>query len=257
VTSAGGRRTTPVAPRPPLPTLHIPWRGALRLLWVAATALCALSVALRYATKELRLPYTASLAARLSIDGEATVPAWFSSGLIAACALALLAIAGLERARGAGDARHTRHWALLGALFVVLSAEEIVDFHTIPIFPGSVVVGVRDTLGAPWLLVGIPFVALFVAANVRFLRALPPRTRNGFLAAGAVYVGGALGVEAIEVVHYFREGYDGVMVALVTLEEWMEMAGMLLLLGVLLRHVERSHATVAIRLAPRPVREIH
>jgi hypothetical protein len=225
--------------------LRLHWGPVLRAGWVITILLSALSVAFYYAAEVLQLRYTWSVSRKVTVDAEGTLPAWFSSALIGACAFVLLAIGALERARGG---RFARHWGALGALFVVLSAEEVVDFHTIPVFPDRVWVAVRDTLGAPWLLLGIPFVLAFAVVNLRFLQALPRRTRNGLIVAGAVYVGGSVVVEAIEVVHYFRQGYNWAMVAMVTLEEWMEMAGMLLLLGALLDYVHDQFPMITVTL---------
>ena len=214
---------------------------------MVATLLSLASLAAFYAAMIRRVPYTWSLFERLNVDGEGSLPAWFSSALIGACAVAQLCIARLERGRGAGLARH---WLGLGVLFTMLSAEEVADFHTISVFPESVKLAVRDSLGAPWLLVGIPFVLAFAFANLRFLAALPARTRNGFLLAGLVYVGGAVGVEIVEVVHYFREGYDVPMALMATAEEWMEMAGMIILLGTMLDYVRAQFPVITLELAP-------
>jgi hypothetical protein len=227
------------------------WDRALRAGWVAAVLLRVLSVPFDYAAHHLHPPYTWSLAAKLNVDAEGTLPTRFSSALILACALVQLAVAALERARRGPCAGH---WLGLGLLFTVVSAEEVVDFRTIPIFSERVGLAVRDTLGAPWLLLGIPFVVAFVALNVRFLRSLPAVTRSGFILAGATYVGGAVAVEAIAVVHFYREGYDLAMVAMVTVEEWMEMAGMLLLLGTMLRYLRAEFPAVALLFDPPAAR---
>ena len=56
--------------------------------------------------------------------------------------------------------------------------------------------------------------------------------------AGAVYVGGAMGMEAIGANHIVAYGYDNLTMALiVTLEEAMEIAGVLILLATLFSYL--------------------
>ena len=47
------------------------------------------------------------------------------------------------------------------------------------------------------VLVAIPLVGAFVLLYVPFLRDLEPRTRNGFLLAGFLYLCGTLGMEMV------------------------------------------------------------
>jgi hypothetical protein len=64
-----------------------------------------------------------------------------------------------------------------------------------------------------WVVPAMGFLAVFGAMYLRFVFALPARSRNLFVLAGAVYVAGALG---------------------------MEMAGMVIFLYALLDHLGRS-----------------
>ena len=69
----------------------------------------------------------------------------------------------------------------------------------------------------------------------RFLMALPRKIRNGMVRAGAIYVGGAVGLEVVG--SYFDALWGKetlVRVAVITLEEGLEMLGVILFIATLL-----------------------
>jgi len=62
---------------------------------------------------------------------------------------------------------------------------------------------------------------------LRFLLALPVKTRNRIIISAAIFLGGAVGVEMVEAIFVEKNGGDiGIpIVALIQLEEFMEMFG--------------------------------
>ena len=79
---------------------------------------------------------------------------------------------------------------------------------------------------------------------------LPPRTRGLLLAVGALYVGGALGMEVLGAL----AGPRGLAYLLAsTLEEALEMVALALLLYAYLAYVRAAWGTVLVALAPSPV----
>lgn len=94
-------------------------------------------------------------------------------------------------------------------------------------------------------------VLIFVLAYLRFLAALPARTRNLFLLAGAIYVAGALGVEMIGGRHAFVFGrYNFAYTMIATLEEFLEMLGILLFVQALLSYMQVHVKEVQFRIDP-------
>jgi hypothetical protein len=80
-----------------------------------------------------------------------------------------------------------------------------------------------------------------------FLLRLPRRTAIAFALSGAIYLGGALGVELFE--GAWREGHghrNVVYHALVTLEEAMEMVGLIFFINALMRHIARRYGEVGL-----------
>jgi len=195
------------------------------------------------------------LAAKLYLGAEASIPNWFSSVLLLASAAVLFAI-GAARRRA-----DSLYWIGLGIVFVGLSLDEAAALHDLasPFFAG-VFTALARLVGGPfiglahkpnyaWEIPGAIFCLVVAAAYVPFLKRLPRRTRTGFVAAGAVYVGGAIGVDFIEGWYSGLHGpRTAIFVALVTCEEALEMVGATLFLYALLRYAAAEFGDVRISL---------
>lgn len=188
----------------------------------------------------------------LSLDKENNVPALYSTLLLFAASAILTLVALLERARRGADALK---WAILAAGFVLMAVDESLSIHERLIDPLRALIGGAlgvDRLGIFYFAWVIPGIALVVALAMYFLpfvRRLPGRFGLMLLVSGAVYLGGAIGVELVE--GWWREGHghrNVVYHALVSLEEGMEMFGVILLIHTLLdyigTHVGRVEITV-------------
>ena len=87
---------------------------------------------------------------------------------------------------------------------------------------------------------------------LKFLLRLPPLTRWSFLGAGAVYLGGAIGIEMIGGRYAESHGDENLTYQLLThLEESMEMAGMIVFIHALLRYLAEQCPKVEFRIAER------
>jgi hypothetical protein len=206
--------------------------------------------------------YQLGLAQEVYLGGEATIPNWFSTVLILACAVALLTIARATR----GERFHT-HWTALGVIFVLMSLDESAALHDLsaPFFYG-VFTRLADALGGPfvalankpgyaWMVPGIVFCVAVAAAYLPFLAALPRRTAAWFVLSGLVYVGGAVGFEAI------GGWYSGIhgprnptFVAIMTCEETLEMIGMTMFLYTLVVYLESHVGLLSVRFADSALR---
>lgn len=164
----------------------------------------------------------------LDLDQEHNLYAWFSSALLLAAALSLLTIS--ERARLRAD-RFAGHWLLLGLVFVGLSADEVVGLHEKLSTALQRAAGTSGALFPAWVIPALIACAAGALAYLPFLRALTAPVRRLMLLAAVLYVGGAAGVEMLEG-GYIEHGRwnDPVYRALMTLEEGLEAAGLLVLL---------------------------
>ena len=226
-----------------------------------SAAAIALVVLLHAASQTLRFgfghDYQLGLASRLYLGAETSLPHWLSTILLLACAVALLAVGvvtvGRDRIR----------WIGLGVIFVALSLDEAAALHDLasPVFSG-VFVWLGHAVGGPftalarkpnygWEIPGALFALVVAAAYVPFLQRLPARIRWLSVAAGVLYVGGAVGID-------FLEGwYSGLygpknptFVALVTAEETLEMVGAALFLYAVLSHAEATLGEIRFGFSP-------
>lgn len=202
--------------------------------------------------------YLFGLSARMYFGGEANIPAWFSSCLMLVCGLLLLWIAAATRAQGGP---RVRQWASLGFVFVGLSADEAAAWHELlsPAFSrparwlGSTFGGLLSPLerrpGYAWVLPGAVACTFVGLVYLRFLNQLTRRTSYLFVASGVVFVSGALGAELLGGWYASIAGPDTVaFVAILTVEETMEMVGLSLFAWTLLSHIELEFGGLPMRL---------
>jgi hypothetical protein len=207
---------------------------------VVATLLTALSVGIRLAALDEHTtlfveqpPSALAVAYRLfSTDDEGNVPTWFSAVLLVAIALVSSGIGVLLRARG-GPLRW--YWFGLAAVFAYLSVDELAMVHEELISQLEDLAAVGGALTFPWVVVAAPLVVVFVLVYTRFLWRLPRHIAVLLVAAGVLYVGGAL---VLEIVGAPYVGYNVTYVVLTSAEEWLEMVGAALCLYAAARYAD-------------------
>lgn len=184
------------------------------------------------------------------VNTEATVPTWYNAALLLAVAGMCLALASLRRSTTV-DPGH--RWLVLAAVFAGMSLDETVAVHerlgdvVSPDFAGS------GLLRHSWVVAGAVLAVAFAAVCAWALVTLPHRLRRGMVAGLAVYLGGALGVEAASGAVLDRWGEGLAYTAVTLVEEGAEMAGAAIVLCTLLGALEvrRTEAGgVDVRLAP-------
>ena len=225
-------RTAPARPEPVEVILN--GRAIIALLTLASLALVLAS----YAQDVLGLAFpSAGLPRiwRLDLDVEASLPTWFSSGLILLNGLLLGLIA---RAAFRQQSPWAWHWLVLALVFVGLSIDEALSLHEALSKP------VRRMLGAGGLLYFAWVVPLILACLVGAIGYLPfmlaqsSAQRRRLLSAAGLFLAGAIGVEMIGGAVVEAEGVGTFAYrTLVTLEEALEMIGMLAFLNFLLHEI--------------------
>lgn len=181
---------------------------------------------------------------------EKSFPNLYSAYALLLCALLLGAIS-LAR-RTSGD-RYVAHWALLGAVFLYLSVDEALVIHEKLISPLQSALGTGGFLRHAWVIPGAVAVLVLGLAYLRFVLDLPARIRNLFVVAGAVYVGGALGMEMVGGYYLSVFGDTLGQELLTNTEEALEMLGVVVFVYALLLYLG-LHAE-KIELMPDPPAE--
>ena len=179
------------------------------------------------------------------VDLESSVPTWYSSVALAAAGGLLLVIAA---AKLKAKDKYRWHWATLGSLFVLLSIDEIAMIHELPIEPLRERLDAGGLLYYTWVIPGAVLVLLVSFCYLRFFLSLPRRTQALLLLAGATFVSGAIGVEMLSGAQADRFGEENLDYALiVTLEEFLEMLGVVVLIRCLLEYIESSLGAMQIQ----------
>lgn len=177
-----------------------------------------------------------------NLDAERNLGSWYSSVLMIVIALcAYVASSASTSERGPGRA----NWLLIAVVFVLMSIDETVGFHETVDAPLRTRFGLAGVLYNPWILFGALFVVVFALRMVPFLMRLPGGVRLIFLLGGAVYVGGALGLEPVDALLEDRYGEGHVLQRIsTTVEETMEMLGLCIFLGGILKYLGMTRMTL-------------
>lgn len=184
---------------------------------------------------------------RFFFDRENNLPTFFST-FILMLAAALLGLVGASKRR-VGDA-FARHWQVMALVFLGLAIDEAASLHELLIRPLRSSLQLTGLLWFGWVIAGAVFVLAFVVGYLRFLAHLPARARWLFVVAGAMYAMGALGLEMVGGwVFLARDIRDYMLV--MTLEESLEMAGILLFNYALVDYLARWCPPLSVDMSPR------
>ncbi len=167
----------------------------------------------------------------LSMSYEGNVPTFYTATLLGLASLLLALTAAATK--NAGE-KFVAHWWVLSAGFVYIAVDEVFSFHEM----AGTLVQLSGLLYFSWVVPAAIVVLLVGLAYVPFLRHLPPRTRLRFLVAGAIYVGGAVGME-LPLGYWTEEhGTQNLGYGLIdAVEESLEMLGINLFLLSLVDHL--------------------
>lgn len=178
----------------------------------------------------------------MDVDHEGSVPAFLSAAVLLACAASLWTVGdGLSSA----DRRQRWAWRLLALAFVYLALDEVVALHEEAIDPVRAALDLDGVFYYAWVVVALPLLVLLAVVLLPLLRSLPRWTLLAFLLSGAVYVGGALGMEMVGGAIASDGGGGSLRLhTVVTVEELFEMVGMTLFLAAVNEHRRRHVGTV-------------
>lgn len=168
-----------------------------------------------------------------NLDGERRIPTLFSCTLILINAALLALIASIVIAR---RQRFALYWLALSAIFVYLAVDEGSKIHEEALDFLIPILGIHFLHF--WVIPASVIMLGFAVLFWPFVRALPPTMRALFILSGIVYLGGALGMEAIGGIYAEAHGkanFSYLMLA--NVEEFAEMVGMILFGYSLLKHL--------------------
>lgn len=220
---------------PPAQRLTIRIGSVIFFLWAAATVIVLLSLVqdlLIFLFPEVGF---SDRIYRLDLDTEASLPTWFSSGLMLVCALALLAISLQVVRQGRLKALP---WFLMAAAFFALSLDEIVTLHE---WLSGALSARMDNTGLfyfAWTLPALVVCLAGLACFIPFIFSFGGLDRLLLIGSAVVFLSGALGMEMLGGGAAEAGGIETLEYRLLaTVEESFELAGLLIFLLFLLRRL--------------------
>lgn len=177
-------------------------------------------------------PSVYGLSSLFNLDGEFNFPAWFSAIMLFIASVLLYVIYKISL-----DIKPDYFWLFLSIIFLYLSFDEMAGFHERFVYTLRNNFNLSGFFYFSWVIVGIPFALLVGLLSVPFLRRLPPLAAKHFITAGFVYVLGAAGMEMIGASVFVTHQNKLLYVCITTIEETLEMCGVILFIYSLVRHL--------------------
>ncbi len=165
------------------------------------------------------------------VDEEESIPTWFSSMLLLVTSLTLFLVAALCKQ---SKDRNAKYWVGLGAGFAFMSADEIAGFHET----------LNTVIQISWAVPGLVVALIIGGMYLKFLSSLPSATAVRFMMSGAIFVGGAVGVELATEPYLYNDALDTMAYNLWTpVEEGMEIGGVILFLASIFDYMKTRFGT--------------
>jgi hypothetical protein len=89
-------------------------------------------------------------------------------------------------------------WALLSLAFFYLCMDETFELHEKAMAPTHNLLNTGGVFYYSWIIPAAAALIVMGLVYLKFVFSLPPKTRNLFILAGAIYVGAAIGFELLE-----------------------------------------------------------
>ena len=199
-----------------------------RVTRIALLAVLVLSIAgilVQYLRFAHDYEYLWGLAPLFNPAREGNVPTWFSSALLLVSATALAVAGGCLRAARSPGAQW---WLVLAVVLCLASLDETANLHEL--FSRQARRSFTPGFGQLWVLVLGPVALVFLAVYTGFIRRQDPRVRRPFALGAALFVGGALGVELVEILLQLRGAGELAVAAITVGQEVLELLGAAVLL---------------------------
>jgi hypothetical protein len=173
--------------------------------------------------------------ALFDLNREQNLPSYYQ-GLSLFIVAAMLGVIAIHEFREGKSFR--RSWAGLAGIFALLSIDETCSLHEqLSAVLERSSLHLHGFLRFAWVVPGLVFACAVGLVYLRFLWHLPRSMRIRFIVSGAIYVGGAVGMEMVGAKYADRFGDDNLMFQVFsTIEELMEMVGIAMFMIALLDH---------------------
>jgi hypothetical protein len=222
-----------------------------RFLGVTAFVLIIASVVTQCAKFGLGYDYLKGLVPLFHLNEEYNVPTFFSALLFLFAALILAAIAVL----GSNTrAPYVVQWQVLCIGFVYFAYDELFEIHEYfeileKLHQFGALLNGSDpaNLDFGWV---IPYTVVLISLLVffwKFVSSLPANTRTGFMISAGIFFGAAIGIDQIGERYAELHGSNFTHEIISTIEESLELTGVIVFIWTLLKYFENEYVQLCIR----------
>lgn len=213
-------------------------KGLIKALWTLYVFITVLAVAREITINIIGTETVLKDLRHFALDAERSLPSWYEN-LCFAFAAALLAI--IAKLSVENDRSNFRHWCILAVVFFLMSIDAAVSFHEISVKPLRNSFELTGVFYYSWVLIAAPITAAFGLYFLPFLMRIRRETAVGFIIAGTIFVGGALGTEFICGHLASTSGTETIAYRTVAAsQEILEGTGLTIFLTVLLNHLTKA-----------------
>jgi hypothetical protein len=208
-------------------------------LFILTVILCIISMGLWYFPRKL-LFQTYNLDELFSVDNEGNIPTYFNSFLLLIPSLFCYLVSRLKK--GIPGAYYT-HWLILAIGFFYMSLDESAVLHEKLITLTNRLITIKsDFLEYSWVIPGSILVVILFIYFLPFIKSLPRKTLWLFVISGSMYILGAIGFEMIGSFAHANFTYNSrEYTVVVTIEEFLEMAGLSVFAYSLLDYLQSTY----------------
>lgn len=230
--------------------MRLPHRRIVVACWMTTFALAGISLFVNWQRYRGGHGNLLGFVDFFDVDHEQSLPTFFSVCLLLGATAVVAGIASVERRRAD---RFATHWRWLAIGFFGLALDEIAGLHKKLTPFTHWLLGRYPLAPRSWTVVGMVLAGAAGVFFLRFLHRLPYRVRRLVVAAGAIYLGGTIGMEIIGGAHVRVHGLSIGYAVYSAIEEGMEMGGVVLFIDAMLAHYASLGETVRLAVTPRPI----
>lgn len=213
----------------------------VRKLWIAMILLVLASVFGQVSTYVFGHGSLLGLVRLFNVDRENNIPTFFSAFLFILAALLILSVVKLEKKQ---KPRLTFFWLTLCLGFFYIAYDELFPIHEGWKAPdlGAFGQGLSNSNPFKWVVPAALIVLVLSILFIKFFLRLPAKTRLTFFLAGFLYLLGSILSEFVGGLYLESHGGANLTYSLITtVEESLEMSGIILFIQGLLGYMAEKH----------------
>ena len=223
-------------------------KSIVNTLLIIACMLIAASIAGQIMKYVFGHPSVYGLVSLFNVSQEQNIPTLFSVLLLITCSILLSLTLYLQHKQKAGL---NMYWATLAIGFAFMAIDEFTELHENVGFLFKPLIGSysHGLLYYSWVIPACALIIFLAVFYSSFLFKLPKTTRINFIIAATTYLTGLIGIEMLGGNYHELHGRDNLSYSLIaTLEESLEMLGLILFIRALLDYLSTQFSEISIHI---------